>query len=123
MWMGKDTFSTVHVEFSKLVAEIVEKHRETFQAPFQNKTRTDFVQRPAALTTYCNRKEPIKSPPYLVRELALTVIDPIECGLGTPDPTPKRNVVKEQQILIHLDGSHPEENYGWEIRGRANHEG
>ncbi len=48
-----------------------------------------------------------------------------------PDPTPKRNVVKEQQILIILDrshpeeklgqgvtGSHPEENYGWEISGR-----
>ena len=34
------------------------------------------------------------------------------------DPTPKRNLVKEQQILINLNGSHPEENYGWEIRGR-----
>ncbi len=52
--------------------------------------------------------------------------------LGTPDPTPKKNVVKERQILINLDrshpeekfgqgatGSHPEENYGWEKRGRA----
>ncbi len=34
------------------------------------------------------------------------------------DPTPKRNLVKEQQILIKLDGSHPEENYGWELRQR-----
>ena len=34
------------------------------------------------------------------------------------DPTPKRNLVKERQILINLDGSHPEENYGWEIRGK-----
>ncbi len=51
MWMGKDTFSTVHVEFSKLVAEIVEKHRETFQAPLHKiKTRTDFAHGPAALT-------------------------------------------------------------------------
>ena len=40
-------------------------------------------------------------------------------GLGTPDPTPKRNLVWEWQILINLDGSHPEENYGWEIRGRV----
>ncbi len=40
-------------------------------------------------------------------------------GLGTPDPTPKRNLVKERQFLINLDGSHPEENYGWEVRGRA----
>ncbi len=39
-------------------------------------------------------------------------------GLGMPDPTPKRNLVKERPILINLDGSHPEENYGWEIRGR-----
>ncbi len=38
-------------------------------------------------------------------------------GLGTPDPTPKRNLVKERQILIILDGSHPEENYGWETMG------
>ncbi len=34
------------------------------------------------------------------------------------DPTQKRNMVKEQQILINLDRSHPEENYGWDIRGR-----
>ncbi len=34
------------------------------------------------------------------------------------DPTPKRNLVKERQILKDLDRSHPEENYGWEIRGR-----
>ncbi len=40
-------------------------------------------------------------------------------GLGLPDPTPKENLVKERQILINFDGSHPEENYGWEIRGRA----
>ncbi len=39
-------------------------------------------------------------------------------GLRLPDPTPKRNLVKERQILIKLDGSHPEENYGWEKRGR-----
>ena len=40
-------------------------------------------------------------------------------GLGLPDPTPKRNLVKERQILINLDGSHPKENYVWEIRGKA----
>ncbi len=34
------------------------------------------------------------------------------------DPTSKRNLVKERQILKDLDGSHPEENYGWEISGR-----
>ncbi len=38
-------------------------------------------------------------------------------GLGLPDPTPKRNLVKGRQILINHDGSHPEENYGWEIGG------
>ncbi len=32
------------------------------------------------------------------------------------DPTPKRNLVKERQILIKLDGSHPKENYGLELR-------
>ncbi len=32
-------------------------------------------------------------------------------------PTQKRNLVKEQQILINIDGSHPEENYGREMRG------
>ncbi len=35
-------------------------------------------------------------------------------GQGVMDPTPKRNVVKEQQILINLNGSHPEENLSWE---------
>ncbi len=39
-------------------------------------------------------------------------------GLGSLDPTPKRNLVKERQILINLNGSHPKENYGQEIRGR-----
>ena len=34
------------------------------------------------------------------------------------DPTLKRNMIKERQILIIVGGSHPEENYGWEIRGR-----
>ena len=34
------------------------------------------------------------------------------------DPTSKKNQVKEGQILINFDGSHPKENYGWEIRGR-----
>ncbi len=28
------------------------------------------------------------------------------------DPTPKRNGIQEQQILIDPDGSHPEEKYG-----------
>ncbi len=37
-------------------------------------------------------------------------------GQGVTDPTPKRNLVKEQQILTNLNGSHPEENYGWDIR-------
>ncbi len=32
------------------------------------------------------------------------------------DPTPKRNLVKERPILKNLDGSHPEENYGWKDR-------
>ncbi len=40
-------------------------------------------------------------------------------GLGTPDPTTKKNLAKERQILSNLNGSHLEENYGWEIRGRA----
>ncbi len=35
-------------------------------------------------------------------------------GHGVTDPTPKRNLVKK----VNLDGSHPEENYGWEIRVR-----
>ncbi len=38
-------------------------------------------------------------------------------GLGTPDPSQKRNLVKERQILIYLDGYNPEEIYGWEIGG------
>ncbi len=28
------------------------------------------------------------------------------------DPTPKRNLVREQKILIDPDGSHPEEKSG-----------
>ncbi len=33
-------------------------------------------------------------------------------GLGMPDPTPKKNLVNEQQILINPNGSHPEEKSG-----------
>ena len=32
------------------------------------------------------------------------------------DPTPKRNLVNGRQIMIDSDGSHPEENLGWEIK-------
>ena len=32
------------------------------------------------------------------------------------DPTPKRNLVREQQILINPDGSHPEGNFGWDLK-------
>ncbi len=35
-------------------------------------------------------------------------------GQGVTDPTPKRNLVKERQILINLDGSHPKDNFSWE---------
>ncbi len=37
-------------------------------------------------------------------------------GQGVTDPTPKRNLVKERQIVINLDGSHPEENFGWGMK-------
>ncbi len=32
------------------------------------------------------------------------------------DPTPKKNLVNGRQIVINLDGSHPEENLEWEIK-------
>ena len=32
------------------------------------------------------------------------------------DPTPKRSLVRERQILINPDGSHPKGNFGWELK-------
>ncbi len=39
-------------------------------------------------------------------------------NINKRENTPKRNLVKERQILINLDGSHPEKNYGREVRRR-----
>ncbi len=38
---------------------------------------------------------------------------------GATDPTPKENLVIDRYILIHPDGSHPKENYGWEMRRKG----
>ena len=57
-------------------------------------TRTDFVQRPAALTTYCNRKDQKRSKVYIIRDFTLTNAI-VYIYINGRDPTPRRNLVKE----------------------------
>ncbi len=79
------------------------------------------------ISTYCDRKEPIKSLQHMYSEFSPWQMPlyryvqykwershPEEKSVGVTDPTPKRNLVKEWHISINLDGSHPEENFSWE---------